>query len=98
MTSCTHLVIAVVCLLAPALPLLGGEERGDKSGKDHVVLLKDANTVQAELRVGTGGKIEIGFKFADGKTQTLFGVVKADVMQRTVEKAGKKVPVSTSMP
>ena len=95
----TSLTIAVVCLVAPALPLLGQiGEKGDKSGKEHVVLLDDPNTVQAEFRVGAGGKIGIGFKFADGKTQTLLGVVKADEMTRTVEKDGKKVPVGTPMP
>ena len=99
MTNFTYLVIAVVCLLVPALRLLGAvEEKGDKSGKEQVVLLNDANTVQAEFCVGAGGKIEIGFKFADGKTQTLLGVVKADEMKRMVEKGGKKVPVATPMP
>ena len=99
MSNFMRLVIAVVCFLLPALPLLGEVgEKGDKSGKEHVVLLNDANTVQAEFRVGAGGKIGIGFKFADGKTQTLLGVVKADVMKRTVEKDGKKALVDTPMP
>jgi hypothetical protein len=99
MTSFTHLVIAVVWFLVPALSLLGAEgEKGDKSGKTHVVLLNDANTVQAEFRVGAGGKIGVGFKFADGKTQTLLGVVKADEMKRMVEKEGKKVQVGRPMP
>lgn len=99
MKTFTHLVTAVLCRLVPVLPLLGaGGEKGDKSDTEHVILLNDANTVQAEFRVGQGGKIGIGFKFADGKTQTLLGVVKADEMKRTVEKAGKKVPVGTPMP
>lgn len=99
MTSFTRSVIAVVWLLLPALPLLGAEaEKGDKSGKEDVVLLNDANTVRAEFRVGTGGKIGIGFTFADGKMTTLLGVVKADEMKRTVEKAGKKVLVGSPMP
>ena len=34
----------------------------------------------------------LAFKFADGKTQTLLGAVKADAWKRTVEKDGKKVP------
>src|SRR5262249_18879521 len=98
MTSPTHLLIAVVCFLIPALPLLGAEgEKGDRSDRDPVVLLKDANTVQAEFHVGAGGKIGIGFTFADGKTQTVLGVVKADEMKRTVEKDGKKVQVGTPM-
>ena len=81
---------------ASALPLLGAVgEKGDKSDKEHVILLNDANTVQAEFRVGVGGKIGVGFKFADGKAQTVLGVVKADEMKRTVEKAGKTVPVGT---
>lgn len=37
------------------------------------------------------------FKFADGKTQTLLGAVKADTLKRTVEKDGKKVPETVSM-
>jgi len=98
MTRMTNLVIAVVWLLFSTLSLLGAAgEKGDKSGKEQAVSLNDANTVQAEFRVGKGGKIGIGFKFADGKTQTLLGVVKADEMKRTVEKDGKKVPVGTPM-
>jgi len=79
--------------LVPALPLLG--DKGDKPGEEQVALLDDANTVQAEFRVGAGGKIGIEFKFTDGKTQTLLGVVKADRMKRTVVKDGKKVAVGT---
>lgn len=66
--------------------------------REHVVLLNDANAVQAEFRVGAGGKIGIEFKFADGQAQSLLGVVKADVWNRTLEKEGKKVPVGTPMP
>ncbi len=99
MTSFRHSMLVVVWLLVPALPLLGaGAEKGNPSGKEHVVLLDEANTVQAEFRVGVGGKIGIRFEFADGKTQTLLGVVKADEMKRTVVQAEKKVLVGTPMP
>ena len=54
--------------------------------------LKDADTVEAEFRVGGTGKIAVMFKFADGKAQTLLGAVKADTLKRTVEKDGKKTP------
>jgi hypothetical protein len=54
--------------------------------------LNDADTVEAEFRVGATGKIAVTFKFADGKTQTLLSAVKADTLKRTVEKDGKKTP------
>src|ERR1700682_1053829 len=54
--------------------------------------LKDADTVEAEFRVGGTGKIAVMLKFADGKAQTLLGAVKADTLKRTVEKNGKKTP------
>ncbi|MSR54666.1 MAG: hypothetical protein EXS09_15470 [Gemmataceae bacterium] len=54
--------------------------------------LKDADTVEAEFRVGGTGKIALMLKFADGKVQTLLGAVKADTLKRTVEKNGKKTP------
>ena len=54
--------------------------------------LNDADTVEAEFRVGGTGKIAVMLKFADGKTQTLLGAVKADTQKRTVEKDGKKTP------
>src|SRR5262245_24067744 len=54
--------------------------------------LKDADTVESEFRVGRTGKIAVMLKFADGKAQTLLGAVKADTLNRTVEKDGKKTP------
>src|SRR5271156_2230926 len=60
--------------------------------------LNDADTVEAEFRVGRTGKTAVVFKFADGKTQTLLGAVKADMLKRTVEKDGKKTPEMLPMP
>ena len=62
------------------------------------VVLGDADTVRAELQAGASGKAGLAFKFADGKTQEIAGIVKPDQMQRTVEKDGKKVQVGTVMP
>jgi hypothetical protein len=59
--------------------------------------LKDADTVEAEFRVGRTGKIAVMLKFADGKTQTLLGAVKADTQKRTVEKDDKKTPEMLAM-
>ena len=59
--------------------------------------LKDADTVEAEFRVGGTGKIAVMLKFADGKAQTLLGAVKADTLKRTVEKDGKKTPEMVPM-
>ncbi|HEV7406505.1 MAG TPA: hypothetical protein VGO11_26375 [Chthoniobacteraceae bacterium] len=66
--------------------------------ESQAVVLKDADTMEAEFRVGAAGKIGLAFKFADGKTQTLLGAVKADALKRTVEKDGRKVPEMTPMP
>ena len=59
--------------------------------------LKDADTVEAEFRVGGTGKIAVMLKFADGKAQTLLGAVNADTLKRTVEKDGKKTPEMVPM-
>ncbi len=68
------------------------------SAAEQSVLLGDADTVRAEIQVGASGRIALAFKFADGKTQEILGVVKADEMKRTVEMDGKKVQVGTPMP
>jgi hypothetical protein len=95
----THRAMTFVWLLMATLSLPGaGAEKAAAASQDQVVTLKDANTFQAEYRVGVGGKIGLEFTFADGKKQTLLGVVKSDVMQRTLEKDGKKLPTSTAMP
>ncbi len=62
------------------------------------VALKEANTMEAEFRVGAAGKVAVGFQFAGGKMQTLLGVVKPDALKRTVEKEGKKTPETVPMP
>ena len=59
--------------------------------------LNDTNTLNAEFRIGAAGKVAVMFKFADGKTQTLLGAVKADTLKRTVEKDGKKTPETAPM-
>ena len=59
--------------------------------------LNDANTLNAEFRIGAAGKVAVLFKFADGKMQTLLGAVKADTLKRTVEKDGKKTPETVPM-
>jgi hypothetical protein len=68
------------------------------AAESQAVVLKEADTVEAEFRVGAAGKIGLAFKFADGKTQTLLGAVKPDAWKRTVEKDGRKVPELTPMP
>lgn len=68
-----------------------------KSGNPCIVTMQGADTAEAEFRVGASGKIAVTFKFADGKTQSLRGVVKADTLQRTVEKDGKKTPETVPM-
>lgn len=88
------------CLLAGFLILSAASIRtthaGDavapmeKSGNPFVVALNAADTAEMEFRVGVSGKIAVLFKFADGKTQTLLGAVKADSQKRLVEKDGKK--------
>jgi len=66
--------------------------------ESQAVVLKDADTMEAEFRVGMAAKIGLVFKFADGKTQTLLGAVKEDALKRTVEKDGRKVPEMSPMP
>src|SRR4051794_40630649 len=59
--------------------------------------LKDADSVEAEFRVGATGKIAVMLTFADGKAQTLVGAVKADTLKGTVVKDGKKTPEMLTM-
>ncbi len=85
----TKFRLAVWLLLwALALPMLPAD----------AVELGKADTLELEFRVGGSGKVGTSFKFADGKSQTLNGVVKADAMRRTVTKDGKKVPEMVPMP
>lgn len=91
------IAIIVLCSLHN-WSLIGADLLYVERPQEQVILLNGTNTVQAEFRVGAGGKIGIEFKFADGQTQSLIGVVKSDAMPRTVEKDGKKVPISTPMP
>lgn len=67
------------------------------SGNPRAVALNGTDTAEAEFRVGESGKIALTFTFADGKTQTLLGAVKADTQKRTVEKDGKKIPETVPM-
>jgi hypothetical protein len=68
------------------------------AGNAHVIALNETDTAEAEFRLGAAGKVAVMFEFADGKMQTLLGVVKADALKRTVEKDGRKVPEMTPMP
>ena len=61
-------------------------------------MMKDANTVQAEFRVGSSGKIALGLKFADGKAQWIHGKVKPEQQQRSILKDGKWVLETTLAP
>ncbi len=70
---------------------------GTNSTGTHVLSLNEADTAEAEFRVGASGKIAVLFMFADGKTQTLLGSVKADALKRTVEKGGIKTPEMVPM-
>jgi hypothetical protein len=72
---------------------------GAVEGKsEHYIALNGGNTVSAEFQVGAALKLGIAFKFADGKMQTIAGVVKADELKRTVLRDGKKAPESAPMP
>lgn len=70
---------------------------GTNSMGTHVLSLNEADTAEADFRVGASGKIAVLFMFADGKTQTLLGSVKADALKRTVEKDGIKTPEMVPM-
>ncbi len=71
---------------------------GLASAATPAVLSGDTDTIRAELQVGASGKTALAFKFTDGKTQEIAGLVKPDQMQRTVDKDGKKVQMATQMP
>ncbi len=66
--------------------------------QDYSVGLNNANTMSAEFRVGASGNIGLALKFADGRTQTLTGMVKSDEMKQQVQKDGRKVTQSVPMP
>src|SRR6185369_8794099 len=86
-----HLITLAALLLTP-LAALAALIFLPALSQAQLLTLKDANTVEAEFRVGGTGKIAVILRFADGKTQTLLGAVKADTLKRTVEKNGKKTP------
>lgn len=82
-----HLITLAALLLMPLPALLQAQ----------TLTLNDADTVEAEFRVGGAGKIAVMLKFADGKAHTLLGAVKADTLTRTVEKNGKRTPEMVPM-
>lgn len=86
-----HLITLAAPLLRP-LPALAALLFLPAILQAQTLTLNDANTVEAEFRIGGMGKIAVTFKFPDGKAQTLLGAVKADTLKRTVDKDGKKTP------
>jgi hypothetical protein len=83
-----HLITRAALLLTPLAALL----LLPALLQSQTLTLNDADTVEAEFRIGGTGKIAVMLNFADGNAQTLLGAVKADTLQRTVEKEGKKTP------
>ncbi len=94
----TRIAFALAAIFILTLGSVRLTHAAPPAAESQAVVLKDADTMEAEFRVGVAGKIGLMFKFADGKTQTLLGVVKEDVLKRTVEKDGKKVPEMSPMP
>src|SRR6266436_900478 len=62
-----------------------------------VVELNGADTAQAEFQLGAAAKAALTFTFANKQAISLAAVVREDKMIRTVEKDGKKTPVSSPM-
>ena len=90
------LFILVAFLLAPLVIFQAAEPVTDR--KAHSVTLGKANAMEVEFQVGPVGKVGLMFKFAEGKSQALLGVVKADLLLRQVEKVGKKSLEKEPMP
>src|ERR1700735_3411963 len=88
-----HRITRSAMLLAPLAALIFLSARVQAQ----TLTLNDADTVEAEFRVGETGKIALTLKFADGKTQSVLGAVQADTLKRTVEKDGKKTPEMAPM-
>lgn len=84
-----HLITLAALLLTP-LAALAALIFQPAPLQAQALTFKNADTVEAEFRVGKSGKIAVLFKFADGKIQTLLGTVKADALKRIVEEDGKK--------
>src|SRR3954468_6454353 len=93
-----YLPLSFAFALTVVLDPIGLSHAAPATVESQAVALQNSDTIEAEFRVGAAGKIGLGFKFADGKTQTLLGTVKPDALKRTVEKDGKKVPETTPMP
>ena len=90
------LFILVAFLLAPMVFFQAAEPVADR--KAHSVTLGKSNAMEVEFQVGPVGKVGLMFKFAEGKSQALLGVVKADLLLRQVEKVGKKSLEKEPMP
>jgi len=84
------IALVALCYL-PSVFLVAADSPVVEGPKEHAVALGEANTMQAEFRVGAIGKIALGLKFSDGKTQWILGAVKAEKQQRSVLKDGKRV-------
>ncbi|HEY3900664.1 MAG TPA: hypothetical protein VGM54_18795 [Chthoniobacter sp.] len=94
----TRCAFALTAILILTMDSVRSAHAAPPAMESQVVVLKNADTVKAEFRVGAAGKIGLAFKFADGRTLTLLGAVKEDALKRTVEKDGRKVPETSPMP
>ena len=90
------LFILVAFLLTPLVIFQAAEPVADR--KAHSVTLGKSNAMEVEFQVGPVGKVGLMLKFAEGKSQALLGVVKADLLSRQVEKSGKKSIEKEPMP
>lgn len=68
------------------------------AGGNHVVALKDADTLAVELRVGAAGKTTLEFHFADKTKQTLLASAQPYQLTRSSLKDGKRTLETTPMP
>lgn len=92
------LALASLLMLTTVSVRLAQAAATEPGRNEHMLTLGEANTLMAEFQVGPAGKIGLLLKFATGQTNTLRGTVKPDVMTRTVDKDGRKVPEQVPLP
>lgn len=92
-TICSFVSIAKSFAATP-----GGDVAIAETKLQKTFALAPGDAMQARVKIGAAGKLVWTFKFADGKTQVLTGILKSDTWQKPADKLTKQVPAPETLP
>jgi len=78
----------------PAGPFLkaAAESNAGAGTGNYAFVVAPAETFEAEVQIGSVGKLSWSFKFADGKAQVLSGALKSDEWKKPADRLTKQTP------